>query len=87
MLKKMLGKKKEESSSSSSESDNEGDFSEPRKQKKSSLANLKSKFDGSPKEGKGNGITTVKVRSRTGSSGSEEGRRLTIGGPDLTNKR
>ena len=60
MLKKMLGKKKEESSSSSSESDNEGDFSEPRKQKKSSLANLKSKFDGSPKEGKGSGITTVK---------------------------
>ena len=48
MLKKMLGKKKDDiSSDSSSDEEEEKDH---KKEKRSSLANIKAKFESSPKE-------------------------------------
>ena len=48
MLKKMLGKKKSDSCSDSSSDEEEE--KEQKKEKRSSLANLKAKFETSPKE-------------------------------------
>ena len=47
MLKKMLGKKQDPPSDSSSEEDEEKD---DKKSKKTSLSNIKAKFDSSPKD-------------------------------------
>ena len=48
MLKKMLGKKRSDSASESSSDEEEE--KEQKKEKRSSLANIKAKFETSPKE-------------------------------------